>query len=81
MIESSLGIGRILYCVMEHAFYSREGSEAKTVFRSALTCLVLPVPHSASCKHPYTRSPASLQSTIHACSAVHAIRTAAGMQR
>ncbi len=60
MVESSFGIGRILYCVLEHAFYSREGSEEKTVFRSALTCLVLSVTHSAPCKHPHTRSPASL---------------------
>ena len=33
VIEPSFGIGRILYCMFEHAYYQREGSEEKTVFR------------------------------------------------
>ncbi|CAD7695721.1 unnamed protein product [Ostreobium quekettii] len=35
VIEPSFGIGRIIYCLLEHAFYSREGegNEARTVFR------------------------------------------------
>lgn len=27
MIEPSFGIGRILYCLFEHAFYTREGDD------------------------------------------------------
>lgn len=33
VIEPSFGIGRILYCIFEHAYYQRESSEEKTVFR------------------------------------------------
>ncbi|CAK0785073.1 hypothetical protein CVIRNUC_008279 [Coccomyxa viridis] len=33
VIEPSFGIGRILYCMFEHAYYQRESSEEKTVFR------------------------------------------------
>ena len=36
VIEPSFGIGRILYCMFEHAYYMREGSEEKAVFRSGL---------------------------------------------
>lgn len=35
VIEPSFGIGRILYCMFEHSYYMREGSEEKAVFRSA----------------------------------------------
>jgi len=31
VIEPSFGIGRILYSLLEHAFYTREGTEARTV--------------------------------------------------
>lgn len=33
VIEPSFGIGRILYCMFEHAYYTRESNEDKTVFR------------------------------------------------
>lgn len=33
VIEPSFGIGRIMYCLFEHAFYHREGDEKRTVFR------------------------------------------------
>lgn len=33
VIEPSFGIGRILYCMFEHTFYTREGDEQRTVFR------------------------------------------------
>lgn len=28
VIEPSFGVGRILYCLFEHAFYAREGMDA-----------------------------------------------------
>lgn len=33
VIEPSFGIGRILYCLFEHSFYTREGDAQRTVFR------------------------------------------------
>ena len=33
VIEPSFGVGRIMYCMFEHAFYHREGDEKRTVFR------------------------------------------------
>ena len=33
MIEPSFGLGRIIYCMLEHCFYVREGDEARTVLR------------------------------------------------
>ena len=33
VIEPSFGLGRILYCMFEHAFYTRKGDEARTVLR------------------------------------------------
>ena len=41
VIEPSFGIGRILYCLLEHAFYWRDGDEQRTVLR--LTPLVAPI--------------------------------------
>jgi len=42
VIEPSFGIGRIMYCMFEHTFYTREGDdEARTVFR--FTPLVAPI--------------------------------------
>lgn len=35
VIEPSFGIGRILYCIFEHTFYTRSDDEQKTVFRFA----------------------------------------------
>lgn len=48
MIEPSFGIGRILYCVFEHSFYSREGDEQRAVFRftpitAPVKCTVFPL--------------------------------------
>ena len=33
VIEPSFGIGRILYCVFEHSYYTREGDETRAVLR------------------------------------------------
>lgn len=33
VIEPSFGIGRLLYCVFEHCFYTREGDERRAVFK------------------------------------------------
>lgn len=33
VIEPSFGIGRLLYCIFEHCYYTREGDEKRTVFR------------------------------------------------
>ncbi|MEW5306522.1 MAG: hypothetical protein WDW36_008980 [Sanguina aurantia] len=43
VIEPSFGIGRIMYCMFEHCYYSREGegNEARVVFR--FTPVVAPV--------------------------------------
>ena len=35
VIEPSFGVGRIIYCALEHCFYTRQGSEDKHVFRRA----------------------------------------------
>lgn len=42
VIEPSFGIGRIIYCMFEHAYYNREGSEEKTVFRCSLLSFLEP---------------------------------------
>jgi glycyl-tRNA synthetase len=39
VIEPSFGLGRIIYCMLEHCFYTRAGSEDKHVFRRAFTLL------------------------------------------
>lgn len=41
VIEPSFGLGRIMYCLFEHAFYTRDGDEARGVLR--LTPLVAPI--------------------------------------
>ena len=41
VIEPSFGIGRILYCLFEHSYYTREGDERRAVFR--FTPLVAPI--------------------------------------
>ena len=41
VIEPSFGIGRILYCVFEHAFYQRKDDKQKAVF--AFSPLVAPI--------------------------------------
>jgi glycyl-tRNA synthetase len=33
VIEPSFGIGRVLYALLEHSFYIREGDEQRGVFR------------------------------------------------
>ena len=33
VIEPSFGLGRILYCMFEHCFYTRQGDESRTVLR------------------------------------------------
>lgn len=35
VVEPSFGIGRILYCIFEHTFYTRPDDGQKTVFRFA----------------------------------------------
>jgi glycyl-tRNA synthetase len=43
VIEPSFGIGRIIYCMFEHCYYTREGegNEARSVFK--FTPVVAPV--------------------------------------
>ncbi|KAK3283948.1 hypothetical protein CYMTET_8376 [Cymbomonas tetramitiformis] len=48
VIEPSFGIGRIIYCLYEHSFYTRPGSEQRTVFRfspvaAPIKCTVFPL--------------------------------------
>jgi glycyl-tRNA synthetase len=33
VIEPSFGIGRIIYCVFEHSYYTREGDDTRAVFK------------------------------------------------
>lgn len=33
MVEPSFGIGRIMYCMFEHCYYTREKDAQRTVFR------------------------------------------------
>ncbi len=41
MIEPSFGIGRIIYCLLEHCYYTREGDEKRAVF--GLEPLIAPI--------------------------------------
>ena len=41
VIEPSFGIGRIMYCMFEHSYYTREGDETRTVMK--FTPIVAPV--------------------------------------
>eukprot|EP00894_Picocystis_sp_ML_P000554 jgi/Pico_ML_1/51071/g181.t1 len=48
VIEPSFGIGRILYCMFEHAFYMREGDEQRAVLRfspvvAPIKCTIFPL--------------------------------------
>eukprot|EP01155_Anaeramoeba_flamelloides_P024193 Anaeramoba_flamelloidesa809332_561.p1 GENE.a809332_561~~a809332_561.p1 ORF type:complete len:641 (+),score=158.77 a809332_561:35-1924(+) len=48
VIEPSFGIGRIMYCVLEHSFYVRQDEELKNVFQftpfvAPVKCCVLPI--------------------------------------
>lgn len=48
VIEPSFGIGRILYCILEHSFKMREGDEQRTYFAlpptvAPMKCVVLPL--------------------------------------
>eukprot|EP00878_Enallax_costatus_P018015 GHUV01018941.1.p1 GENE.GHUV01018941.1~~GHUV01018941.1.p1 ORF type:complete len:181 (+),score=44.80 GHUV01018941.1:559-1101(+) len=37
VIEPSFGIGRIIYCIFEHSYYTREGDESRAVFKFSPT--------------------------------------------
>lgn len=41
MVEPSFGIGRIIYCLLEHCYYAREGDEKRAVF--GLVPLIAPI--------------------------------------
>lgn len=50
VIEPSFGIGRIIYQLLEHSFYVREGDEARGVLKfpacvAPIKALVLPISH------------------------------------
>ena len=52
MIEPSFGIGRILYALIEHSYYIREGDEQRTVFKfppvvAPIKTLVAPISNNA----------------------------------
>ncbi len=52
VIEPSFGIGRILYSLLEHSFYQRDGDEQRVVFGfrpnvAPIKCIVLPISSSA----------------------------------
>ncbi|XP_050663556.1 glycine--tRNA ligase [Leptidea sinapis] len=59
VIEPSFGIGRILYCILEHNFKMREGDEQRTYFSLPATvapmkCAVLPLSGNAEFQ-PFVR--------------------------
>ncbi|KAK9827950.1 hypothetical protein WJX81_000021 [Elliptochloris bilobata] len=41
VIEPSFGVGRIIYCLLEHCYYTREGDEKRAVF--GLVPLIAPI--------------------------------------
>mmetsp|Transcript_19459 Transcript_19459/g.32715 ORF Transcript_19459/g.32715 Transcript_19459/m.32715 type:complete len:686 (-) Transcript_19459:445-2502(-) len=48
VIEPSFGIGRIIYCMYEHTYYTREGDEQRSVFKftplaAPVKCTVFPL--------------------------------------
>jgi glycyl-tRNA synthetase len=48
VIEPSFGLGRILYCLLEHSFYLREGSETRNVLQfppviAPIKVLIVPI--------------------------------------
>ena len=43
VIEPSFGLGRILYCLMEHVYWYREGAEERAVSPPATLCLSKPL--------------------------------------
>ncbi|KAI3653602.1 hypothetical protein MP228_001549 [Amoeboaphelidium protococcarum] len=52
VIEPSFGIGRILYSLLEHSWYVREGDDQRNVFKfpavvAPTKCLVLPISNNA----------------------------------
>lgn len=52
VIEPSFGVGRILYCILEHSFKMREGDEQRTYFSlpasvAPMKCAVLPLSGNA----------------------------------
>ncbi len=52
VIEPSFGIGRILYSLLEHSFYQRDGDEQRVVFGfrpnvAPIKCIVLPISSNA----------------------------------
>jgi len=54
VIEPSFGIGRILYSLLEHSFYQRDGDEQRTVmrFKPAIApnkCAVFPISSNSGC--------------------------------
>ncbi|GAX27307.1 glycyl-tRNA synthetase [Fistulifera solaris] len=54
VIEPSFGMGRILYSLLEHSFYTREGDEQRTVMRfnpqvAPQKCAVFPISSNAEC--------------------------------
>ena len=51
VIEPSFGIGRILYSLLEHSYYTREGDEQRSVFSfpvcvAPTKVLVAPISHN-----------------------------------
>lgn len=59
VIEPSFGVGRILYCILEHNFRMREGDEQRTYFSlpptvAPMKCVVLPLSGNAEFQ-PFVR--------------------------
>ncbi len=43
VIEPSFGVGRILYCLFEHAFYARDGKKPFTTVKPPVGCSAAPL--------------------------------------
>ena len=51
VVEPSFGVGRLIYSILEHSFYVREGEEKRTVMAfkpavAAIKCSIMPINNS-----------------------------------
>ena len=63
VIEPSFGVGRIIYCMLEHSFYTRPSSDDRHVFRWGPLCPGTAVPQSGLAAYACTLEDEQL--TLH----------------
>lgn len=67
VVEPSFGVGRLIYSILEHAFYVREGEEKRNVMAfkpsvAAIKCSVMPMNNSKQFDDAVSRISSSLRS-------------------